>query len=55
VCVGQLGHINSDSHIDIWPEGLQQLTKLIDRKDHRLEHIGKRVSLNGGIQNAFVA
>lgn len=55
VCIDNIGHINSDSQIGIWAEGLQQLTKLIERKDHALAHQDKPVIVKNPAQSAFAA
>lgn len=55
LCIDNLGHINSDSQIGIWPEGLQQLAKLIEQKDHTLLRKNKSVMPNNRDHNAFAA
>lgn len=55
LCIDNLGHINSDSNIGIWPEGLQQLAKLIEQENRALLRKNKSVMLNNRDQNAFAA
>lgn len=55
LCIDNIGHINSDSQIGVWPEGLQQLTKLIERKDHALAHQDQRMKFKNLGQSAFAA
>lgn len=60
LCIGNVGHINSDSQIGIWPEGLQRLTRLLEQKrfeqkDHTLLPKDKSAMLNHRVQSALAA